>query len=595
MPISLDIVSKFQDLGVKNAESGMAGLAKTAKGFGIAAGAVFAAAGAAAVGFGIASLKAAAESEAVTRGLENAVKNAGAFGSSAAEIDKVTEAFDKASTKLAELSGIDDEVLNGIKTQWLAVPAIAGMGIQGINDLAVTAADVAAGTGRDIESVANVFAKAFENPASALAKLEKAGVFVTDSQKAMYDSMVANGDAAGAQTYLIDALGTAYAGAAEAAANPFDRLKVIFENLMETVGGALMPAIEKIVPIFSEFINGLSADPEFQAFLEGLGEAFGSLMTGLQPLLPVLLGLITSLLPPIMSLIEALAPVVIELVAAFAPLIQKVFGILPGLIDQLLPIFLMLMDSVIMPLIPIVMALIDAFMPLIDALLPPLMSLMQTLMPVIVSVANAFLPIVQLIMPMLIAALGVVMPIIQLFADLLMGPLKIGIDLISGLFQILTGDFEGAGKTFQSVFEQMRSFGRIVVNDIIGIFEGMVNSVISGLNLLIAPLNSLLDGIATATGGAVSLHIPTIPKVAIPRLADGGIVMPSPGGSYVNVAEAGKAEAIIPLDRLNGMGKGGNSYTINISALNADAKTGEMIVTAIKRFERTSGSVFVSA
>jgi phage-related protein len=413
----------------------------------------------------------------------------------------------------------------------------------------------------------------------------------------MYDSMVANGDAAGAQAYLIDTLGETYAGAAEAAANPFDRLKVIFENLMETVGGALMPAIEKIVPVFSEFIGNLAGDPEFQAFLEQLGEAFGTLMTALEPLLPVFLGLITSLLPPIMSIIEALVPVVLQLVEAFAPLIQKVFAILPGLIDQLLPIFLMLMDSVIMPLIPIVMALVDAFMPLIDALLPPLMSLMETLMPVVVSLANAFLPIVQLIMPMLIGALGVLMPIIQLFADLLMGPLKIGIDLISGLFQILTGDFEGAGETFQSVFEQMRNFGKTVVNDIIGIFEGMVNTIIIGLNLLITPLNDLLDGIATATDGAVSLHIPTISKVSIPRLADGGIVMPSPGGSLVNVAEAGQAEAIIPLERLGGMGGGTtNNYNINVTAGVGDpAAIGQQIVTYIKKFERSGGPVFASA
>jgi hypothetical protein len=40
---------------------------------------------------------------------------------------------------------------------------------------------------------------------------------------------------------------------------------------------------------------------------------------------------------------------------------------------------------------------------------------------------------------------------------------------------------------------------------------------------------------------------------------------------------------------------GGNQYTINVSAMNADARVGEMIVSAIKKYERTSGSVFVSA
>jgi phage-related protein len=566
MPISLDIVSKFQDLGLRSAEAGLGGLAKTAKGFGIAAGAVFAATGAAVAAFGVSAIKAAAESEAVTRGLENAVKNAGVYGETAAEIDKVTVAFDKASTSLAELSGVDDEVINGIKTSWLAVPAIAGMGIEGINELAVTAADVAAGTGKDIEGVANIFSKAFENPEAALSKLERAGIFVTDSQKALYESMVATGDAAGAQNMLIETLGTTYAGAAEAAANPFDRLKVIFENLMETIGGALMPAIEKIVPIFSEFISGLAADPAFQLFLEQLGEAFGMLMDALQPLLPVLLGLITSLLPPIMSLIQALAPVVIKLVEAFAPLITMIFEALGPLIEGLLPIFMILIEDLIMPLIPVIMKLVEAFMPLVMAVLPLIVGLLEFLMPILVFVG-----------------------------EVIGNVLVVAVNILTEAFKAIGPILKNVGDFFSSVFGGIGDFFKGFINGLISGFEGFVNFFIDGLNMLIGPLNSLLDGIAFATGGAIDLNIPTIPRVRIPRLAEGGIVMPSPGGSLVNVAEAGQAEAIIPLDRLGGMG-GGTTYNITVQAGVGDPQTiGQSIVAYIKRYEKASGPVFASA
>jgi hypothetical protein len=54
-------------------------------------------------------------------------------------------------------------------------------------------------------------------------------------------------------------------------------------------------------------------------------------------------------------------------------------------------------------------------------------------------------------------------------------------------------------------------------------------------------------------------------------LADGGIVMPTPGGQVVRVAEAGKAEAVIPLDKLstllNGpqkIGQFGGGSTFNV-------------------------------
>jgi hypothetical protein len=44
------------------------------------------------------------------------------------------------------------------------------------------------------------------------------------------------------------------------------------------------------------------------------------------------------------------------------------------------------------------------------------------------------------------------------------------------------------------------------------------------------------------------------------------------------------------------MGKmGGNTYNVTINANVADARLGEVVVNAIKRFERTSGPVFASA
>lgn len=85
--------------------------------------------------------------------------------------------------------------------------------------------------------------------------------------------------------------------------------------------------------------------------------------------------------------------------------------------------------------------------------------------------------------------------------------------------------------------------------------------------------------------------------------ADGGIVPPRPGGTLGVVGEAGQAEAIIPLsqlDRYVGGGDGGGSkkvYNITVNAgMGANgAQLGEQIVSAIKRYERVSGPVFVSA
>lgn len=77
-----------------------------------------------------------------------------------------------------------------------------------------------------------------------------------------------------------------------------------------------------------------------------------------------------------------------------------------------------------------------------------------------------------------------------------------------------------------------------------------------------------------------------------PQFATGGIVMPKPGGTLATVAEAGKPEAIIPLNRLGDLvgGRGGNNYTINITSVGAGGNLGQVVVDAIRGYERTNGS-----
>lgn len=304
--IIFPITYKTDDKGLKDAESGLdkLGAFATKAGFAIAAG--LAVAGAAAIAFGAESLKAAAEAEAVTRGLENAAKNAGVFGDKSASIREATDALDKHSKKLGELTGIDDELINQLKTGWLAVPDLAAKGTDGINKLAEAAADIAKGTGKDISAVAMAFTKISGDSETALSKLNRIGIVLSDQQKQTYTDILATNGEIAAQDYLLQTLGDKYKGAAEAAANPFERLDVIFGNLKETIGGALLPAFEKVIPIIQSFIEEMVADPEFQAFLDSMSATIENLLPKLQPVLSNFGELLNSLLPGLIPLFDAL-------------------------------------------------------------------------------------------------------------------------------------------------------------------------------------------------------------------------------------------------------------------------------------------------
>lgn len=78
---------------------------------------------------------------------------------------------------------------------------------------------------------------------------------------------------------------------------------------------------------------------------------------------------------------------------------------------------------------------------------------------------------------------------------------------------------------------------------------------------------------AAAAGAALAFGAEQINTVQSQgtALAEGGIVMPTPGGTQATIGEAGSAEAVIPLDdpeaksMLGGAGGGSNNITVNIS------------------------------
>ena len=133
-------------------------------------------------------------------------------------------------------------------------------------------------------------------------------------------------------------------------------------------------------------------------------------------------------------------------------------------------------------------------------------------------------------------------------------------------------------------FAELADLGKAIFDGIGGAFKGVINAVISamekGLNFAIKGLNTILDGIDKAAGPWVNFG--TIPDVKLPRLAEGGITT---GPTIAMIGEKGP-EAIIPLDRLGGMGIGGGNVTINVNGGDP-----QQVVNALRRYMQVNGSV----
>jgi hypothetical protein len=166
----------------------------------------------------------------------------------------------------------------------------------------------------------------------------------------------------------------------------------------------------------------------------------------------------------------------------------------------------------------------------------------------------------------------------------------------NGMVDGISAGVQAIGTFFKPVFDFIGGLIKGYINFWINMFEGFVNGIISGLNGVISAANSALALIAKATGGAVTIKVPTIPKLNIPNLAEGGLVPATPGGRLVNIAEAGEAEAIVPLSKMNNMGGGATvNITVNAGLGTNGATVAQDIIKTIKQYERTNGAVWLGA
>ena len=245
--LKLSILADVDDLNkkLKAANGDVEDSAGKLEKFGKVAGAAFlaaaAAAGAYAVKIGVDGVKPALADEQSQVKLASALENA--TGATKAQIAATEDSIDK----MARASGVADDSLRPA----LARLALSTNSTSKAQELLALALDISTQTGKPLEGVANALGKAYDGNTAALGKL---GVGLSSAElKAMSFTQV--------QTKLSDLFGGAAAKNAETFQGRMDRLKVAFDESVETIGYKLLPIIQslidiiinKVVPGFEKF------------------------------------------------------------------------------------------------------------------------------------------------------------------------------------------------------------------------------------------------------------------------------------------------------------------------------------------------------
>ena len=123
-------------------------------------------------------------------------------------------------------------------------PAMANLvrstgSVEMAQDLMTTALDIAAATGKDLETVTMALGKAANGQTAALTKLDPSLKGVIDSESTLGD--------------ITDALSVSFGGAADVAAKSYEgrmkSMKIAMDETKESIGAALLPALQKLLEI----------------------------------------------------------------------------------------------------------------------------------------------------------------------------------------------------------------------------------------------------------------------------------------------------------------------------------------------------------
>jgi len=231
MAINIPIISEFDGSGIQRAVAQfqqLEGAGKKAQ-FAIKKAAV--PAGLALAGLGVAlgdATKGAIEDQAAQD------KLAGIIERTTTATDKQIQANEDWISTQGKLLGVSDDELRPI----LGRLVTATGDVTKAQELATRAMDISAASGKPLASVTGALEKAYGGNLTALAKLAPE-----------YRDMIKKG-----ATFeeVMDKIGKTTGGAASDAANTaagqFKRLKVGFDETKESIGAALLPAIEKVLP-----------------------------------------------------------------------------------------------------------------------------------------------------------------------------------------------------------------------------------------------------------------------------------------------------------------------------------------------------------
>jgi phage-related protein len=488
-----DLEGVGKSAGGKAGKGFMGGMGGALK-VGIAAAGIGAVAGIATKALG-----AAREAQQITNITEATIKaTGGAAGVTATHVQDMANALQRST-------GISDETIrsgSNIILTFKNIANAAGDGNDIFDQTTKAALDLSAAGFGSVESASTMLGKALNDPLKGMSALTRVGVTFTDQQREQVEAAMANNDILGAQKIILAEVEGQVGGVAEAAADPMDKLTNMFNDLLETIGGALLPALSAIAdalqPVFdalgpvigevAELLGGILADtvkdlaPLFGPLAtivgklaNALGGILGKVIRAVAPLIVMLMEATMPLLDVVLLLLEPILELVAVLLEALMPIIKPLITLIAALVGILGQGLGRVIEKVIAPALSFVAGLIE------DYLGPAFESIGEFLKPVIDFMENTAGPVIMDVWDSILEAVmtfvdwfkGVAMPVIEAIIGFIIGYYQTLWSVVQTVWNAITGFISTAVSRITSIFNTIND----VVIKVIGFFQNLWNGV----------------------------------------------------------------------------------------------------------------------
>ena len=439
-------------------------------------------------------------------------------------------------------TGIDDEVIQSGQNMLLTFKNIrneTGKGNDIFDQATQTLVDMSSAMGTEPKQAAIQLGKALNDPVKGISALSRVGVTFTEGQKKVIEGLVEGGETAKAQKIILKELNSEFGGAAAAQATAGEKAKVAFGNLQEAVGTALLPALDRVLNKFTDFLilittRGGPALLRIKGFFAGLagGGGVGGLMSTLTSVAASIRANFVPVLQAMANTFQTvILPAVLRLVGYLRANLVPIFVTVAGIIrTQVVPIIASLAQFFYAQLYPAVVRIVAAIAtklkPVFDQvfttiqtkLLPGLQRLLAKFrehQPAIQRIVMQIVSVTGKILIFAAAILGKVLPPVIKFVGFLQGRMY---DTIGNVIGALVNIVSAIIKVGQAFVDGVQAANRFVdgvnakfdaaVNVIQGI-PGKVRSAIGDLGSLLkasgeALIQGLIDGITAKLGALAS-------------------------------------------------------------------------------------------